>query len=651
MAYTIYKSDGTILTTIGDSTRDTTTSLSLAGPNFVGYGLYLNENLVHMLENFAANSAPSATNLQGQLWFDKFNQTLKVFTEQGYVPVSGVTNAGSQPSLAKNGDIWFNTVTEQLFIYDDNNVAGFKLVGPNYTRAQGVSGAIPSTIGDASISGITHNILKLQFGNVTYAVVSPDNEFVPSPSIPGYITIKPGLNFNSNISSTINSNLVGNVTGNVIGNLTGNVVATTLSGSLTGNVVGNLTGDVVATTVTGNLSGNVNSTFTRATNFSSGNVVITGGYVNNLANLTTSDVVSTTLSANSAVLTNLNSSNVLVTGGSLTNLTDVRTTHALSTNFESSNVLVTGGRVDNLTHLSTSTLVATNISTSNIIVVGGQITNVTNSTVATLQATNFSSGNALITGGSATGLSAVSATTGQMTTLTAGNAVISGGNVSNVSGANVRLFSSNIQNSVATTRSVSDNSTAIATTAFVHSVLPAGAIIMWGGAIASIPTGWQLCNGSNGTPDLRDRFIVGAGNSYAVAAVGGSNSVTLDSTQLPLHNHTQQGTFTTNPDGSHAHALTDPGHTHTMTFRRTSKAQNATPYMLTDPNIGENLNGTATYNTGGSTTGISISAVGDHSHTVTISGATSSAGGSGGTTQPHENRPPYYALCYIQKMF
>lgn len=650
MSYTIYKSDGTVLTTIGDSTRDTTTSLSLAGPNFVGYGLYLNENLVHLLENFAANSAPSATNLQGQLWFDKFNQKLKVFTDQGYVPVSGVTNSGNQPAQGKDGDIWYNTTTEQLFIYDSNNTTGFKLVGPNYTRAQGVSGAIPSTIGDASISGIDHDILKLQFGNVTYAIVSSDNEFVPSPGIAGFSTIRPGLNFNSNIASpTINSNLVGNVTGNVVGNLTGNVVAATLSGQLTGNVIGNLTGNVIATTLSGHLTGNVTSPYTTATNFNSSNIVVTGGYVNNLANLSATDLSSTTLTVSQAILNNLSTANISATGGQITGLAGLTSNQAQVTNFVSSNVLVTGGRVDNLAHLSATTLSATNISTSNIVVVGGQITNITNSTVAILQATNFSSGNAQITGGSATGLTNITATNGQIGTLTVTNVAVSSGNVSNVSGANVRLFSSNIQNSTATTRSVSDNSTAIATTAFVHSVLPAGVILMWGGSIATIPTGWQLCNGSNGTPDLRDRFIVGAGTTYAPAATGGSASVTLDATQLPVHNHAQQGTVTTNVDGAHSHSINDPGHSHSTTY----------PYV-------GNYSGSGSFNVRGdypqprassytainpSTTGLAINVVDGHTHSLTLSGSTGNAGGTSGTTQPHENRPPYYALCYIQKMF
>ena len=101
MSYTITKSDGTTLTTINDGTIDSTTSLELPGPNYIGYGKYLNENLVYLLENFASNTAPSGTNLQGQLWFNKFTQTLEVFTTQGYIPVAGVLIQSTQrPKLS-----------------------------------------------------------------------------------------------------------------------------------------------------------------------------------------------------------------------------------------------------------------------------------------------------------------------------------------------------------------------------------------------------------------------------------------------------------------------------------------------------------------------------------------------------------------------
>jgi hypothetical protein len=102
---------------------------------------------------------------------------------------------------------------------------------------------------------------------------------------------------------------------------------------------------------------------------------------------------------------------------------------------------------------------------------------------------------------------------------------------------------------LAPTANSGTNTTQLATTAFVTTAVgaafPSGGIIMWSGSIAAIPSGWVLCNGSNSTPDLRDRFVVGAGSTYAVDATGGSADATL-----PTHTHTATST------------VTDPGHNH-----------------------------------------------------------------------------------------
>jgi len=168
----------------------------------------------------------------------------------------------------------------------------------------------------------------------------------------------------------------------------------------------------------------------------------------------------------------------------------------------------------------------------------------------------------------------------------------------------------------ATTAAAGDNSTRIATTAFaIANGFPAGGIIMWSGSIASIPLGFRLCDGGGGTPDLRDRFIVGAGSTYAPGNTGGSANAVVVS-----HSHSFAG------DALGAH-------NHTFTTNRTSKSGNATPFMLTDPNVGENLNGTASFGTGNTSAG-------------TPSGTISTAGVSG----TNANLPPYYALAFIMKL-
>ncbi|HET8688718.1 MAG TPA: hypothetical protein VFM18_19045 [Methanosarcina sp.] len=201
MPYTITNSDGTPLVTIGDGALDTvSTSLALPGPNFVGYGQYLNQNLVNLLESFASNSAPFSASQIGQLWFDKTHQVLNVFTNNGYSPVSGILINSVEPIGGVHvGTVWFNTTTGQIFIYTPSNQ--FELIGPLYTSAQGMSGAIPSTVGDIGIVGLQHNVVKLQFGNLTIGTFSSDSTFSPSPAISGFPKIYPGLTINETLIS------------------------------------------------------------------------------------------------------------------------------------------------------------------------------------------------------------------------------------------------------------------------------------------------------------------------------------------------------------------------------------------------------------------------------------------------------------------
>jgi len=97
-----------------------------------------------------------------------------------------------------------------------------------------------------------------------------------------------------------------------------------------------------------------------------------------------------------------------------------------------------------------------------------------------------------------------------------------------------------------------------ATTAQLNAIaatggIPSGGIIMWSGAVSAIPAGWVLCNGSNSSPDLRNRFVVGAGSSYAVNATGGTDSVSLSTANIPAHSHSFSGSGTTSTIGDHIH--------------------------------------------------------------------------------------------------
>jgi len=649
----------------------------------VGYGQYLNQNLLYLLENFASNTAPLSTNLQGQLWFNKSNQSLQVFTNQGFKSVSGVTNAGIQPSVAKDGDVWFNTGTRQTYLYDSG---AFHLVGPLYTRAQGPSGAFPVDLQDSFAVGVTHNIVQLQFNGQVYATISKDPSFIPTAPPTGFTTINPGITLSSLIANpTFNSNVVGSVTGNLYGDVFGNVRATTITGTLTGNVVGSVTGTVVnATELRGQLYGNIESSTGLIVDFLTSNASITGGFISGIRNITSETGNFTILISTDISATNIDTGNLYATGGTLNGLSYVGTGTLQASNFSSGNVLITGGSLSSLSSVTATTAQATNFSSPNTVITGGSVTGLSTIVAGTGFNTNFSTGNAVITGGSATGLSSVVASSISGTEVAATTLTATNGSVTNLTGANVILTTANIIAGNATTKTYSDNSPSIATTAFVQSVLPGGAIIMWYGSTGNIPTGWKLCDGKTWgtytTPDLRGRFITGASdpadpptqtNNYLNHTTGGANGVLLTTDNLPAHSHSISAvTGNTSSAGAHTHSasstssVSDSGHSHAL-YTNAGAPWNGVPRGVSANSTGTDgdLDGSVRVtgydkmsvdlHISPATTGIGVAtsttlaSAGTHMHTVTFSGNT----GNTGSNTVIDIRPSYYALCYIMKIY
>jgi microcystin-dependent protein len=284
-------------------------------------------------------------------------------------------------------------------------------------------------------------------------------------------------------------------------------------------------------------------------------------------------------------------------------------------------------------------------------------------------------------------------------------AVVACDGINGVQGSSIAPLTSPAFTGVPTapTAAPGTSTTQLATTAFtaaaVAAGIPVGLITMWSGSIVSIPSGWALCNGTLGTPDLRDRFVVGAGSTYAVGATGGFNTVTLDTTQIPSHTHTGSGTTasanvdhthsgtTANTNISHSHTGSgttennNVGHTHTGTtavngdHSHTYKASTiGTPQTgLTGDGYSSPSEQTSTagahshtFTTDGQSAnhvhGFSFTTAASnpvHAHTFTTGGMSAStththsfsfttAATGGGLA--HENRPPYYALAYIMKV-
>lgn len=189
-----------------------------------------------------------------------------------------------------------------------------------------------------------------------------------------------------------------------------------------------------------------------------------------------------------------------------------------------------------------------------------------------------------------------------------------------------------------------------------YGVVPTGAIIMWSGATTSIPTGWALCDGgtysktdgsgSVTVPNLRDRFIVGAGSTYAVSVTGGATSntptitmsnaaYTLTQNDLPAYNLTVT-------DPGHNHTITDPGHLHGLSTQQFA-FQGGSNNIWSAAGASNTTTNTATtgITINNKVTGISVNSAGGglgHTHTNTA------------TSSSVPTLPPYYALCFIYKL-
>ena len=197
MAYTINQTDGTIFATVADGTINTTSSLTLVGKNYAGYGEFLNENVLKLLESGANTTSPSAP-LTGQLWFDKTGGLLKVYNGTQFKNLGSVTAAASAPSSVVTGDLWFDTANAQLKVYDGS---AWLLIGPSFTAGSGVTGAIVDTIADNV--AVDHVVVKLFVEDDIVAMVSKDATFTPGSAITGFATIGPGIQLSTSVSNAV----------------------------------------------------------------------------------------------------------------------------------------------------------------------------------------------------------------------------------------------------------------------------------------------------------------------------------------------------------------------------------------------------------------------------------------------------------------
>jgi hypothetical protein len=318
MAYTINLTDGTVFATVNDGTVNTASSMTLVGKNYAGYGEFLDENFIHLLESGSNTTAPAAP-LTGQLWWDKTNFLLKVYNGTLFKTISAATSSASAPTSNVTGDLWYDTTNQQVKVYTGSS---FIVVGPAFTSTEGTAGAIPETVNDNTAT--PHYVTGLYVAGTRVAIVSKDANFTAAaPTSTLFPTIYKGIT----ISNSADTVMAGNVrnTGNVVvtsggattaviqptgvlitgfnsvtGNVTGGNILTAGVVSATGNVTGlNFIGNVIAPpggplATTGNISGGnlLTSGLASATGNITGGNVSTAGLITAVGNVRGGNVIS-----------------------------------------------------------------------------------------------------------------------------------------------------------------------------------------------------------------------------------------------------------------------------------------------------------------------------------------------------------------------
>lgn len=504
MAYQIRKYNGDVLLTLEDGHTDSAySSLTLIGKNVTNFGSAQNENIIHLLENFSSNTAP-ASQLQGQLWYDNSQYKLKVWNGGGWVELAQIDYTGTEPTASRAGQLWFNTDTSQLYMNVGISGNDFKFIGPDLVPGAGVTRMVSTSLSSASVLNPNIPVINITVNGEVVGIISTTT-FTLNQSIAGFSTnqtINRGINLINQDTDTTNFQLYGrssysnlaSVATNISGGKPGQVVYQTDSGS-TGYTNTGTAGALLVS------AGGGQPLFVNNTN-------ITVGYSNTATNLSGGSQGSFPYqtAGGSTTQLSLGLSTYILTAGATAPVWSSPSSVAVGYS-------TTAGQADKLKDSASSNYYS------------ASVTALSNSMVQ-----RSSDGNIF-----------ANTFTGDLI-----------GNVTGIASTAVKLQTPrSITLTGATAGTVTfDGSSDVTITTTANSAFSQGMIIMWAGSSGSIPLGWLLCDGTNGTPNLRDKFIIGSGGQYATGSNGGSNSLTLTVDNLPAHQHNFDTPYSLDSSGS-----------------------------------------------------------------------------------------------------
>ena len=279
MSYNLTLTNGTLLEILADGSADTTTtSISLVGKNYAGYGIYLNENFLKLLENFASTAtngnptSPTLANpLTGQLWWDTTDKVLKAYNGTAWKEIANSSPSTTAPSNPQVGDQWYNTSTNILSVY---NSTQWIAIGPAIPPGVAVTTLEANGLYD-NISAV-HTVGNIMVNNKLAAIISSDTSafITQTPSLAGgFSSITPGYNI-------INNLVVGGVINSGAITSSGNIIASTVNAATIGNTGATLTGSsftasgtIIAATVNAATIGNTGAILTGSSFTASGTII------------------------------------------------------------------------------------------------------------------------------------------------------------------------------------------------------------------------------------------------------------------------------------------------------------------------------------------------------------------------------------------
>ena len=279
MSYNLTLTNGTLLEILADGSADTTTtSISLVGKNYAGYGIYLNENFLKLLENFASTAtngnptSPTLANpLTGQLWWDTTDKVLKAYNGTAWKEIANSSPSTTAPSNPQVGDQWYNTSTNILSVY---NSTQWIAIGPAIPPGVAVTTLEANGLYD-NISAV-HTVGNIMVNNKLAAIISSDTSafITQTPSLAGgFSSITPGYNI-------INNLVVGGVINSGAITSSGNIIASTVNAATIGNTGATLTGSsftasgtIIASTINAATIGNTGAILTGSSFTASGTII------------------------------------------------------------------------------------------------------------------------------------------------------------------------------------------------------------------------------------------------------------------------------------------------------------------------------------------------------------------------------------------